>query len=401
MARKWTCGFESQQASTNAPEGLGFASGSINTTSPHGGLACGQCTNGQAFISSNALPSLANGDSVWIRAFVRKNQNPTVTQEFLAPGTLNGSFIFTPYFSVAINTDGTVQMYDNGTARGSASAALLNNAWYRVEAKFTMSTVAPGSGEFYLDGALVASVSGAFSQPAFLPAAVRFGDPAARNGGMTLLLDDLAINDASDVSQNTYPGDGKVINLLPVSDSAIGGWTAGAGATTNLWNALDNVPPAGLALGSATDTSQVKSATNSASDNLDVTLQSYASAGLTSGDTIAAVQPISQAARTAVSTDTAIALVSNPIIAEKVTPISGSGGTSPAGWNPLLGNVMGMPAVTRSVGPVLRVGKRTATTSVLHCDYAALIVDYIPSAAPLPPNKVVARTQAVNRASTF
>ena len=68
--------------------------------------------------------------------------------------------------------------------------------------------------------------------------------------------------------------------LKPISDASIGSWTTGSGGTTNLYEAVNNIPPAGLSNASMTNTSQIINSSTDASYYI-ANLETYSSAGIT------------------------------------------------------------------------------------------------------------------------
>ncbi len=95
-------------------------------------------------------------------------------------------------------------------------------------------------------------------------------------------------------------GSGSVRLLKPVADEAIGAWTRGAGGTTNLYQAVDNIPHAGLADGAMTDNSQIVSATNGS--DYRCTLEPYNTYVDTSYQRLATIQAVAAHARNTTAT---------------------------------------------------------------------------------------------------
>jgi len=82
------------------------------------------------------------------------------------------------------------------------------------------------------------------------------------------------------VADNGYAsiGASNDILLLPISDSSRGTWTAGAGGTTSLFEALNNIPPAGLA--TPTNTSQITNVDKTGNQDAVFNYLPYDAAGL-------------------------------------------------------------------------------------------------------------------------
>lgn len=185
-----------------------------------------------------------------------------------------------------------------------------------------------------------------------------------------------------------YP-DWRIAYLQPVSDNAIGNWTGGAGGVTSLFDAIDNIPPVGVANASATNTSQVKNTTAGASNNLDLNCTDYATAGLGPNDIIRAVQPvINQSATGAAVKAGLLQVISNPAGTSLTFDFEDGGGlnagTFPTNWKASSGAVDVSPSVTLSTQPVLRIQKTTSSGQNAFVDQAGIYVLYSRSRS-LPP----------------
>lgn len=313
------------------------------------------------------LPVLGSPGSGGFAQFYMRPQTLPTTQRVIIG-------VDTTSVNIRWNTDGSLAIYSAaGTLIGTTTTTLTDvTRWYRVGFR----TVAVTSGDLItIDG--VVEVSGTIATG--LNAAIGVGDA---NAGFYIF-------DADDfVQDNTaWPDADKVLFLLPTSDNARNGWTGGVGGTTNLFNAVDNVPPIGTA--TETDSTQIESATNSATDNYDANVQSYSTGGIVSGDTIKAVQAIAVHGED-ISTGTksgAVTVVSNPAQAAETTFTYGNDGgalgTWPSVWITTYGALTLNPSVTLATSPVVRVGKRTATTRVVSCCLLGLYVDYVPAVTAL------------------
>lgn len=267
------------------------------------------------------------------------------------------------------------------------SQVLQTGVWYCVETRLQINSGAA-------DDILEVRIDGVpFYQGAALtlgtaaPGFAYFG-PGSLTGTVTMHVDDVAINDSTGGSQNSWAGPGTVIHLYPISDNARVNWTGGAGGTTNLFDALDNRPPVGVIVGSGTNTSQVKDPTNNATDTLDLNMKTWTSAGVRSGGKVKVVE-----ARAAIGNSSTtsrlggVQCLSNPTIAELA---SGSGttaaGTFPTGWPVFAGSSLTVydPALTLGSSPVMRLRKGTASTDNLMFCSAFLVADVIPGASILP-----------------
>src|SRR3990167_2955822 len=141
-------------------------------------------------------------------------------------------------FNLRLNTDGKLAYYQNVTLLGTSTTALNDSTnWYRVEWRMVDGT-----------NIVILRINGfdeITASPSGIIANGSIGPRDTVGGTYTAYFDDWA-EDNSD-----FPGEGKVVLLLPISDNARDTlWTGGAGGTTNLWDAVDNKTP----LGTATET---------------------------------------------------------------------------------------------------------------------------------------------------
>lgn len=219
----------------------------------------------------------------------------------------------------------------------------------------------------------------------------------------TWFYDDMAVNDDQGTSQNSRCGLGKVVLLKPASDNATTGFAAGAGATTSLFDAVNNSPPTGVAQASATNTSQIKDATSNTTDNYQPTLAAYTTAltsgggGLGSSDTVVLAQGIcNHGNSSATSRTNGIQVVSNPTIAETTgTTGTTTAGTFPTGWTCLKTVPTYSPSPTLGAGPVMEFRKATASTDFSMVDSMGLYVEYLPGSGgggvtPAPVSRLMA-----------
>jgi hypothetical protein len=215
----------------------------------------------------------------------------------------------------------------------------------------------------------------------------RFDLYVTANNGITVLFDDVILNDGTGTAENARPTDERHVLLRPVSDSARVGFTGGAGATTNLFDAVDNTPPVGVSEATATATSQIKDLTTSTTDTYDAQLAAFTAAltagggGLSVGDGVKLVSPLVVYAPGAGGTAPQVGLVgvSNPVLAETVV-VGGTtaAGTYPSGWRTSRGAVAYSPAPTLTTGPVLRARKAAAPNT--HIALLGMYVAYTPLA---------------------
>jgi hypothetical protein len=276
---------------------------------------------------------------------------------------------------LSINPDGT--LYHGGLAV-SGTTALSTGRWYVIGWRMVTGTSVAC---LTIDGAT--EITG--SPGAISGAQTRVGCNDTVAAGFTVYYADLRIDDSAIPS-----GLGKVPLLLPTSDNARNGWTGGVGGTTNLFQAVDNTPPVGT--DTETDTTQIESATNSATDDCDFNMTTYSAAGIGASDTINAVQALCVHGED-ITTGTkagALKIVSNPAQSVEDTfnygNDAGALGVYPTLWTVTQGTTQDAPTISSlSTAPVLRIGKRTATTRVVSCCFMGMYVDYTPGATTKAP----------------
>lgn len=413
MARLVTAGFELNEA-TNAtsPDGAvqGGGAATITSATVRSGAFALSCASGAGNLNGYFSWSytLAASRTYFARAYLNFSQFPTAATKILDAEGSGGGFLY-----IAVTSTGTLQLIDGGavTQIGADSAALSLGVWYRVE----LSTIINGStqvtgGAGRLEGAEFAS--GNIATPSAAGVGAFAGWVATPGANKTMFVDDVAVNDDQGGSQNTWPGEGRIVLLVPTATSASGtGWTLGTGTAEggNGWNSVNNKPPVGVTnLEAGSDPKQIRNASSNANVNWDGTMTTYTAAGVAANATINVVDPIIATAAP-VSTGAkqgTVGVVSNPVIANIAL---GPGGTSGAfwsgttegtyttGWKWSHGTATYAPSVTLGTAPVMRVTQVTSSTRIATVCFMGMYVDFTPALAP---HEQVA-LQAMNRATNF
>lgn len=399
MARLRTVGWEAAAASATdagSIEGLFQGTGAaIDTGTVRTGTRSCKVNSGASNDLSQCNLTLtaaeqALGRGYYLRVYLNMPGAPTSECPILGLfGT--GGFVVTMTTAGALK----LQSVDDSQVRtniGSASGALTAGQWYRVELFANTGSGATDAAELRLDGNTVASGSSLSVTDTTIATCV-IGFVLVTPGANTVLyFDDLALNDDQGSSQNSWPGAGRVILLKPTADSQVGSWTGGSGGTSNLWQAVSNIPPAGTA--SETNTTQIESADSSGDNSTDeyrATLTDYATAGLTSADTITVVQAVIEHGEDVAtqSKTGSVALFSNPAQGSADTFTFGNDvgalGTWPSNWRTRWGTAQASPSVTLGTSPVIALRKTDGTTRVASVDFVGLMVEYIAATAPFPP----------------
>jgi hypothetical protein len=280
-----------------------------------------------------------------------------------------------------------------GFLNAAAQSPSINDGnWHRVEFYTKPSaTQANRAWELRVDGATISSgTAQGVDSSNYAAISVAIGGSAVLN------FDDLAVNDDQGASQNTWPGAGNVLLLLPTADSAVGtGWTLGTGTAISANSgstAVKNTPPISVAdLTAGSDTKQIRNATSNANVNYDATMTTYTAAGVASGATVNVVVPVVATAAPLVTSAKAgtVGVVSNPAIANVALGAGGTAGafwagaaagTYPAGWKWSSGTITYAPTVTLGTAPVMRVTQVTASTRIAMVCFMGIYVDYTPAA---------------------
>jgi hypothetical protein len=387
VARLQTKGFELGYLGTSAPDGLTITAAtpalSISTAQPRSGsrsLFMPVATSGG---SNNAYLTQAGVTGVtysW-RSYVYLTGFPPSGQavNFLAITTSGDVGIVV----LQIDSTGNLTFINNAASTTIGTGTITLNTWYRVEIsiKIDTTTAANATAECQINGVSIGSTTGSLGTT--LPSRYKYNGDNQPSGGLSYYVDDVALNDSTGTSQTSWPGSGKVVLLVPTSDNARTGFTGGAGGTTSLFDGVDNIPPVGAA-DPGTNTSQIRDATSSATDNYDANMTTYSAAGIGAGDTISLVYWMishSTASLTSVPTR-AGRLVSNPAEGADTTLTlpSAVAGAWAVGWATDRGAMIYNPTVTLGTAPVLRVGKRTASTRIVDVAFMGIYVEYVPAA---------------------
>jgi hypothetical protein len=320
-------------------------------------------------------------------------------------------YVSTTAITVRLRTTGALALYNAtaGTQIGSDSTLIVvadGVTWYRIDLSVIRSaTPTITFAEARVNQQIIATSGVLALTASSVNGATAVGWITAPGANKVLHVDDGAINDSTGTHENTYPDEGNVLLLLEVSDNArSAGWLAGAGGTTNLFDAGNNMPPVGVALASATNTSQIKNGAATTTDNYDANLTDYTTAGVDPMDTITLVHPLwALGCDSATATNIARLLVSNPQSnggTESTQSTGAIAGTYNSNWKqPNNGlHIVYNPTVVLGTSPVIRVGKRTNTAArtVMCCFMGAYVEVKREILRP-----ILTVEQAVNRAAAF
>jgi hypothetical protein len=414
MARLFMSGAEvNDELSFGRTEQVAGGSGTggtnaVQTTTVRSGANAWRCrTNGA---SGSAYVNVISGvfsttGPLFGRAYVNFDSLPSTTFGIVGFGIAATNQV---HISARLTTAGKLQLWnDQGTPAqvGSDSTTVLSTGrWYRVELEIQNGTAGTCIAELQLDGVSVAratnlTISTSALTSFFAGAGVGAGpapDPIAPGLDMSVYVDDMAVNDtAAGTGQTSFPGDGKVVLLVPASDNAQGtGWTTDSGGSTNFFQATDNKPPAGIAdTTGGSGLHQIRNATSNANSNYDANMTTYLAAGVGPYDTVNVVQPIvvTGAPVTTGAKAGTVGVVSNPTITNISLSATGTAGafwqgnaagTYPTGWKFSGGTMTHAPSVTITTAPVMRITQVTSSTRIAMVCFMGMYVDFTPSWQP-------------------
>lgn len=387
MARLMTIGFEAFYGADSFPayeyDWVFDAGGDIfqETSIQRTGAAC-----------IRLAPNAGNGPTCSFTAWGTLGANGYYVRIYMRFGALPSSTVrvmqmedgasFAPLVSARLTSAGKLQLWNQtGTPAqiGSDSAATIAiDTWYMIELHCKTVAGSSDAAGLRLDGVEVASALG-LSLSDVNVGAVRYGWIDPPGASKSVYLDDMAVNNDEGANQNSWPGEESVVYLWPTADSANpGGWVAGAGGTSNLFDAINNATPVGVAAASATNLSQIKD-TAGTSDDYDATMQTYSAAGVTGQ--ISVLQPvIVHGPSSALARTDAFRILSNPVLSEQTVASPATAiGAFGTGWKTTRGAAQYNPSVTVGTAPVMRVSRRDAAANDLHVCAMLIAVGFGPS----------------------
>lgn len=230
MARLWSSGFELNSTTANVEFGVINGAGtSIQTTTVRSGTYAGRCNpSSSSGYFEQIFSSSVSGADFYFRAYIRFASFPSADCKifgFQQSGTTSGEIRF-------INSTSKLRVRDNaGTQIGSDSAALSTNTWYMIEFMHgdTSTTM-----KARLDGVEFAASTSVTAAQINTVDRIRIGPQTSCNADM--FIDDMAINNNSGSFQNSYPGEGEIIHLLPNATGDANDFNVQVGGTAGAAN---------------------------------------------------------------------------------------------------------------------------------------------------------------------
>lgn len=306
-----------------------------------------------------------------------------------------------------LTSGGKLQLWCNNSQSGSdSSATITTGQWYRVEIKCVYSSTQITAAELQLDGVSVATAS-SLTISSSNQWYVGWIDDGMGNS-IVCYADDIAVNDDGGSAQNSWPGAGNVVLLLPISDNSAGSWKAGSGASASsngaLYDAINNTPPTGIASPDGVTNCISNAVSGATNPNGDFNMTSYTTAGIGASDTINCLTMVithGEDGSTGVKTGT-FTVLSNPAQGGTDTvgwgnssqfgsTTSGAVGTYPTTtWITIRGTTIYAPSVTLGTSPVCRITKTDTGTRAADVCFMGLWVDYTPGVSSFSGDAAVA-----------
>jgi hypothetical protein len=368
MAVIFMCGFEAQSISTDTNGGTITGTASYSTAIKRTGAASFRCNPASAASGYGAIifTTTYEGFGLYVASL------PSVTR--LIRGTGGAA-------TLKLNSIGQIVVFNAaGTSIGTSTTALSTGAWHWIGVRWGAFTGVC----LQING--VNEVSGTQTgTPSDL-----FGCSGTESTAIDIYFDDIITNDTD------FLGPSKVDIALPISDNTRTAVVTGDGAgTTNLWDAVNNTPPTGVASASETATTNIEYPASTTEDYI-ANLETYTTLGLVPTDSIIAVQSaIRHGEDIAVGTKTMqnVGALTNPTYAGVSTVTFGlDGGAHGADvggfWAMHFGTVQQNPSVTLGTSPTIRAS-RTSETRVGCIDFMGMLVAWtpgrVPYSTPYPP----------------
>lgn len=238
MARIFTTGFETNTTASGI-EWNGISGGTITgTTFRSGGhsyrisgLSSGASERARAQYSSSV------SDGPWyFRVYINFATFPSIEDRFLA---ISDSATVATGVKIYVTADstGNFRLYDEDGQIGSASTALDANTWYRLEIEYDFT---PSAGSDIVRARLDGVEFAGANDRSISSGANHFyiggnlNNEAQTTGDW--FFDDVAVNNTTGSFENSYPGNGSVLYLLPNAAGDQNDWT-------NDYTAVDEFPP--------------------------------------------------------------------------------------------------------------------------------------------------------------
>jgi len=369
MTVTFMTGFDGQAARIDGPLGDPFTlvgTASYNTTTFRTGAAAMRCNPASGAQGQISMTGTVN----YLHFALNVATLPTVDRIVCSQtgaGTINAK----------LTTTGALGVYLDTTLIGTSSTAFSSPGWHWVGLRQVTGT---SVAFLQIDG--VDAVTGTATVTA-TSRNIGFGGTEASS--VDAYFDDVIGDDTGFLQPS------KVDTALPISDNTVTGVTDNNGVTTNIWQCVDNTPPAGVA--SANEAANPKAGMHfpaSTTCNYLADLETYTTLGVASGDTVLAVQAIVRHGED-IATGTKnlqnVAALTNPTVAgASVTAGNDAGahGAETGLWQTTVGTLTTSPSVTLGTSPTIRTS-RVSESRVACVDFMGMFVAWTPAAAAANP----------------
>jgi len=362
MAITGIVGFEAQLAEADGMSAF-TGTASYSTSTVRTGAASMRCNpaSGASGFQGNVI-SVGNG---WEHFAVNVATLPSVTRLMYRSITIG-------IINARLKSDGKIEVYNNTTLLGTSTSALSTGTWYWIGVRQTDGTSVEWLQIDGVNQAITATVTGLGA------AAFRLGFSGTEASAVDAYFDDCIRDDAGFLAAS------KVDTALPISDNTRTNVTAGAGGTTNLWDAVNNTPPAGVASASETDTTNIEYPA-SLTESYIANLETYTTLGIGAGDTVLAVQgTIRHGEDIATGTKNGTYVgITNPTQTDNSAFTFGADGGAHGAevglWVTKSGTLVASPSVTLGTSPTIQVD-RASQTRVGCIDFMGMLVAWTPAA---------------------
>ena len=361
MAVTYATGFEGQAGSIDNLTLSGTAS--YNTSIVRTGAASVRCNPASG---ANGRPAVIAGSGDFIHFGLYVATLPSVSRIIVNVQAANT-------MHVKLTTTGTLEVYNNTTLVGTSSAAFSSAGWHWVGVR--QST---GTSVVYLQ---IDGVDEVTSTQTFTNTNWSIGFQSSEASAVDVYFDDVIAESAGFLASS------KVDIALPISDNTVTGVTDNNGVTTNIFQCVDNTPPAGVA--SANEAANPKAGMHfPASTTCDylANLETYTTLGIGASDTVLSVQSIVRHGED-IATGTKnlqnVGALTNPTVGGSSVTAGSDGGAHGAEtglWVTTRGTLTTSPSVTLGTSPTIRTS-RTSESRVACVDFMGMIVAWTPAPA--------------------
>jgi hypothetical protein len=372
-------GFELGSVGEFSQAGAGVGTNAtVQSAIVHGGKFALRCnaSNICGAIPANLPASLPFG-SVRFYQYLNSLPTSTTTVYVSSAGSLSVAL-----YSILLNSNGSLTLSVQGGGSSTSSLRIGTGQWHR----FSLNVDSDNNQlSLYIDGVFFVSLLGPQSpnNPIGLSSSFQIGiNLNSETATCDAFYDDIILDGQS---RGIVIDPGQQVLLLPTADISRGAnWKAGAGGTTNLFAAVDHIPPQGLAFASATNTSQIKNSAASLPDDYQATFQSYTAAGVPNSSLLNAVGvAIESGIETSLAANNSFSwILSNPsqsvpTVAEKFGALAITGSSPGNGWLFSVFPVASLPnGVILSQSPQASIRVGTGTATAVDVDFFGIYVDY-------------------------